>query len=323
MAIAAIWWWSTRRSGQAPGNSELRESSVVPLQSLTPAAGDRPDAHDHPEPRERAEARQDRTISPLEPLSIRTGDFERLPILDLSMTAKREPEHERIEDVDYIESSMSAMSADSHLSIDVEIDIGGEDELAAPESQAPGPTPLISPAPRSVPAATGQAPLNLTTGTESGDRLAALEPPAANVSEQQKIVSLRVCAVGDERWSGRDLMSALEGHGLAYGRYQVYHRKHADGQSIFYVASLIEPGTFDAAQMPDEEFRGVSMFAVLPGPLEPLQAVDALLATARELARELSGTVQDAKGMPFSPQRIAALREDVARFRPAARGPAA
>ena len=139
MAIAAIWWWSTRRSGQAPGNAELRESSVVPLQSLTPAAGDRPDAHDHSEPRERAEARQDRTISPLEPLSIRTADFERLPILDLSMTAKREPEHERIEDVDYIESSMSAMSADSHRSIDVEIDIGGEDEPAAPESQAPGP----------------------------------------------------------------------------------------------------------------------------------------------------------------------------------------
>ena len=93
-----------------------------------------------------------------------------------------------------------------------------------------------------MPAATGQAPLNLTTGTESGDRLAALEPPAANVSEQQKIVTLRVCAVGDERWSGRDSMSALEGHGLAYGRYQVYHRKHADGQSIFCVASLVEPG---------------------------------------------------------------------------------
>jgi cell division protein ZipA len=323
MAIAAIWWWSTRRSGQAPGNSELRESSVVPLQSLTPAADDRPHAHDHPEPRERGGARQDRSISPLEPLSIRTGDFERMPILDLSMTANREPEHERIEDVDSIESSMSAMSADSHPSIDVEIHMGGDDEPAAWESREPVPTPLISPAPRSVPAATGQAPLNLTSGAETGDRLAAVEPAAANVSEQQKIVTLRVCAVGDERWSGRDLMSALEGHGLAYGRYQVYHRKHADGQSIFYVASLIEPGTFDVAQMPDDEFRGVSMFAVLPGPLEPLQAVDALLATARELARELSGTVQDAKGMPFSPQRIVALREDVARFRPAARGPAA
>ena len=38
------------------------------------------------------------------------------------------------------------------------------------------------------------------------------------------------------------------------------------------------------------------------------------MAGARDLARELSGTVQDAKGMPFSPQRAAALREDVARF---------
>jgi cell division protein ZipA len=151
-----------------------------------------------------------------------------------------------------------------------------------------------------------------------------VEPTSANVSEQQKIVTLRVCAVGEERWSGRDLMSVLEGHGLAYGRYQVYHRKHADGRSIFYVASLVEPGTFDATRMADEEFRGVSMFAVLPGPLEPLQAIDALLATARELARELSGTIQDAKGMPFSPQRIATLREDVVRFQQAsARGPAA
>ncbi len=109
-------------------------------------------------------------------------------------------------------------------------------------------------------------------------------------------------------------MAALEVHGLAHGRYQVYHRNHSDGRSIFCVASLIEPGTFDLARMPDEEFRGVTFFAVLPGPLEPLQTVDALLATARELARELSGTMQDAKGVPFSPQRVAALREDVARF---------
>jgi cell division protein ZipA len=66
--------------------------------------------------------------------------------------------------------------------------------------------------------------------------------------------------------------------------------------------------------MAEEEFRGVTLFAVLPGPLEPLRTVDALTAAAQDLARELSGTVQDAKGVPFSPQRVAALREDVARF---------
>ena len=130
-------------------------------------------------------------------------------------------------------------------------------------------------------------------------------------------MTVRVCAVGDARWSGADLMSALEALGLAYGRYQVYHRNHTDGRSIFCVASLVEPGTFDLSTMTDEEFRGVSLFAILPGPLEPVQTVDALLATARELARALTGTMQDAKGIPFSPLRTEALLQDVARFQAA------
>jgi FtsZ-interacting cell division protein ZipA len=53
---------------------------------------------------------------------------------------------------------------------------------------------------------------------------------------------------------------------------------------------------------------------VLPGPLEPVQTVETLLATARDLARALSGTMQDARGIPFSPQRAEALLQDVARF---------
>ena len=104
-------------------------------------------------------------------------------------------------------------------------------------------------------------------------------------------------------------MAALEVHGLAYGRYQVYHRKHSDGRSIFCVASLIEPGTFDMARMPDEEFRGVTLFAVLPGPLEPVQTVDALLATARELARELVRNDAGREGHAV----LAAARRGVAR----------
>ncbi|GAC1302159.1 MAG: hypothetical protein NVS9B2_06840 [Steroidobacteraceae bacterium] len=133
----------------------------------------------------------------------------------------------------------------------------------------------------------------------------------------QRIVTIRVCAAGEMRWSGVELLAAFELHGLAYGRYQVFHRKHADGRSLFCVASLIEPGTFDMAKMAGQEFRGVTMFAVLPGPLAPLELMDELVGTARGLAEELSGMVQDAKGMPMSPQRAAALREDIARFQAA------
>jgi FtsZ-interacting cell division protein ZipA len=159
----------------------------------------------------------------------------------------------------------------------------------------------------------------MMTPLEPQTIMAAAEPAAAAASARagenlQRIVTIRVCTVGEARWSGNQLMAALELHGLAFGRYQVFHRKHVDGRSLFCAASLIEPGTFDILEMPDQEFRGVTLFAVLPGPSEPLETIDELVGTARGLAEELSGMVQDSNGMPMSPQRAAALREDIARF---------
>jgi cell division protein ZipA len=150
--------------------------------------------------------------------------------------------------------------------------------------------------------------------TDDSGRFTQVAEPARNASEMQKIVALRVCAPDDARWPGKRLMTALELQGLAYGRYNVYHRKHVDGRTMFCVASLVEPGTFDLTRMPEEEYRGVTLFAVLPGPAEPLQTLDALIRTARSLGESLAGEVQDADGVPLSAQRAAALRDEVARF---------
>jgi cell division protein ZipA len=173
------------------------------------------------------------------------------------------------------------------------------------------------PAPSAVPPPAALWPTSTAAPVvESADRFAGAAPSTANSTELQRIVTIRICALGETRWSGAELMAALELHGLAFGRYQVFHRKHVDGRSLFCVASLIEPGIFDIAGMADQEFRGVTAFAVLPGPAAPLETIDEMFATARGLAEALSGMVQvqDAKGLPFSPQRAAALREDVARF---------
>jgi len=101
-------------------------------------------------------------------------------------------------------------------------------------------------------------------------------------------------------------MAALEEHGLAHGRYQVFHRRHSDGRTVFCAASLIEPGTFDIARMPEEEFRGLTLFAVLPGPVEPVQTLELMIATAAGLAQCLHGVVQDSKGVTLSQQRAEA-----------------
>jgi cell division protein ZipA len=314
--LAGIWWWGRRRSSQAPGDAQLREITPPlearkppePRQTFEPRDSfeprDVPEYRDAPDSREASKTREasepretsagreahdedagpemgitasshDREwgVPPFEPLSIRTQDFEHVPVLDGPMMVHPDP------------------------------------------LTSTAPAPPAAPSTRSTAAAKvspGRVPTLLPESTER-----STGPHAVNASEQQKIVTLRVCAAGEARWPGATLLSALELHGLAYGRHQVFHRRHVDGRSLFCVASLIEPGTFDVARMSSEEFRGVTLFAVLPGPVEPLLTIDELLAAARGLAQELSGMVQDHKGIPLSPQRAAALRDDVARFQAA------
>jgi FtsZ-interacting cell division protein ZipA len=188
--------------------------------------------------------------------------------------------------------------------------ISNTSPIATPP-QAPPPIPRIVNVPPRRPAS--PAPVQPAPSTENSDRI-AMAPPAPNVSEKQKIVSIRVCAPGEQRWAGSALLAALEANGLAFGRYQVFHRRHTDGRSLFCVASLKEPGSFDVTQMPAQEFKGITLFAVLPGPIEALLTIDELLNAARDLAATLTGMLQDSKGVPLSPQRQAALRDDVARF---------
>ena len=269
--LAAIWWWTERRSRQAPGNPQLRESTP-PLEARYPHPPDR-DLRPHP-------PAGDWGVSPFEPLSIRTAEFDPVPALDGPLHAHADPE------------------ADPDPEAEADPDPDPEAEPGQEAHDAGAKTDLELPGP---------------PGAAEYRRSAAAVPTASS-ADLKKIVTIRVCCVGQARWSGAQLASALESQGLALGRYQVFHRNHPDGRSLFCVASLIEPGTFDAARMPLQEFRGVTLFAVLPGPLAPLATMDQLMGTARGLAEELTGMVQDGKGTPMSPQRAAGLREEVARF---------
>ncbi|HEX3603579.1 MAG TPA: cell division protein ZipA C-terminal FtsZ-binding domain-containing protein [Steroidobacteraceae bacterium] len=308
--LAGIWWWGRRRSSQAPGDAQLREimPPLDPRKPLEPRRAFEPrdtfEPREAPESRDESEAPEapsadeadsemvmtastgDREwgVPPFEPLSIRMQDFDHVPVLDGPMMVNPDPV------IAPIPAAAAAYAP-----------------AAARASAAPAAQTVSQITPGRVP----------TLLPESADRGTGAAAQAPNASEQQKIVTLRVCAPGEIRWPGATLLSALELHGLAYGRHQVFHRRHVDGRSLFCVASLIEPGTFDVARMSSEEFRGVTMFAVLPGPVEPLLTIDELLGAARGLAQELSGMVQDHKGMPLSPQRAAALRDDVARFQAA------
>ncbi|MDB6085582.1 MAG: hypothetical protein JWN43_3463 [Gammaproteobacteria bacterium] len=304
LLLAGIWWWGARRSRQAPGNAALRESTPATAASVR-AAGSVPDESD-PEDSRGHPASRDWGVPPFEPLSIRTADFEPEQIVDLPMTAHAEAVKESF-DLGVFEHEVEAhelarMQADEAQSAPWPTAIPG----AAASSPGPGASGTgTAPRPHAVPPSAAPGP---ATSTDTSAQV-------PNLSEAQRIVTVRVCADGEMRWAGVDLMAALENHGLAHGRYQVFHRKHSDGRTLFCAASLIEPGTFNLANMPHEEYRGLTLFAVLPGPADPLQTFDALIETAVHLAQALDGVVQDSKGIPLSEQRVEALRDEVARFR--------
>jgi cell division protein ZipA len=113
-----------------------------------------------------------------------------------------------------------------------------------------------------------------------------------------------------------ELILALREAGLRHGQLGIFHC-HADDdeESIRYsVASLIEPGSFDLSKLKDSEYKGVSMFAILPAPEDGLQLFDDMISKAREIAKAVDGTLADEQGGTFSLQRERYMREDLIEY---------
>jgi cell division protein ZipA len=129
--------------------------------------------------------------------------------------------------------------------------------------------------------------------------------------ELRRVVALRLVAPPPERLAGRALRLALAAEGFVIGKFSIFHKSDDNGRAVLSAASLSKPGTFDVATMDTQRYGGLSLFAVLPGPKTPTQTFDELLATARNLNERLHGALQDERGGPLTPTRIASLRETV------------
>jgi cell division protein ZipA len=195
-----------------------------------------------------------------------------------------------------------------------------DDAVGTPESAAP--ITFDAPAERGVRAG---APVRreprLEPPAQSAPTESAGDRPGAGNEEQptppaHQIIALRLVAPPTDAFEGADLRAAIEAEGLVFGRYQIFHRLDAAGRTVFSLASLKEPGTFDIATMGRASCRGVVLFLVLPGPLAGGEAFDALLAAARAIAGRLGGLLQDERGVALGPVRIGQLRAAATAFEP-------
>jgi len=164
-----------------------------------------------------------------------------------------------------------------------------------------GPEPLIGTADEP----TGMQP-------QAGDIILPAAEPMTPIVEwppedQRQIISVRVVGISADRLSGRPLRQALAACGFVHGRFGIFHQPGTDGRALVSAANLSKPGSFDTSSMDFQRFRGLGLFAVLPGPLPPAAALDHLLDTAGDLAERLQARLQDEHGMPLDEQRLEAM----------------
>lgn len=140
------------------------------------------------------------------------------------------------------------------------------------------------------------------------------EPTASDAP--QKIVTVRIVAREKKSFPGDELILSMRGIGLRHGKFGIFHRYDGSDESrtIFSAASLIEPGSFNLQNIQGQEIPGISLFLVLPGPIDSVQAFDLMLAAARSLTQSLSGELMDESGSTLSIQRERYLREEVIQF---------
>ena len=150
-------------------------------------------------------------------------------------------------------------------------------------------------------------------GEDEPDDEPVIEAAAA---PQQKIVTLRIIARNNGSFAGDDLVLSLRGIGMRHGKFGIFHRHEGNDEDkvIFSAASLLEPGSFDLTNIKDQEIPGISLFMVIPGPVDGAEGFDLMMAAARTLAQGLDAELLDESGSTLSIQRERYMREEIIQF---------
>lgn len=142
------------------------------------------------------------------------------------------------------------------------------------------------------------------------------ESGPAQQTGEQKIVTVRIIAQDKTPFPGDQLVLSLRGIGMRHGKFGIFHRYDGNDEEaiVFSAASLVEPGSFELENLREQTIPGISLFMVLPGPLDGAEAFDQMMAAARTLNQSLGAELLDESGSSLSIQRERYLREEIIQY---------
>lgn len=116
---------------------------------------------------------------------------------------------------------------------------------------------------------------------------------------------------------GDRLLEAVLACNMRFGSRNIFHRyeqANGDGEEVFSLANVMEPGTFDIHNMDKLETKGICLFLTLPGPLDPIQSFDLLVDSLKILVEKLLCDVKDEHHSALTQQTLEHHRQRIVEY---------
>jgi cell division protein ZipA len=130
------------------------------------------------------------------------------------------------------------------------------------------------------------------------------------------MLALTVVASG-RQLRGSQVLKAVTASGLSYGKMGIFHYTsptRPTPRPLFSLANVVEPGTFNLAQMEELATPGLILFANVSRPEDAMSTFNTMLEKARQLAAALDASVCDGRRSTLSKLGIEHIYGEIGEF---------
>ncbi|WP_416885216.1 cell division protein ZipA C-terminal FtsZ-binding domain-containing protein [Marinospirillum sp.] len=131
----------------------------------------------------------------------------------------------------------------------------------------------------------------------------------------EEFITLNVTAQPGQLFSGALLLKVAQTIGLELSANGFYHYIEPQGTGLGYsLMNMYSPGRFDPSQLDQVATSGLVLVMPLPGPKDPKQVFERMLATAQIFEHNLQAELQDEQRSNLTQQTIEHYRQRIQDF---------
>ena len=136
---------------------------------------------------------------------------------------------------------------------------------------------------------------------QSYDRQEAVaEGDVEQENADEDVIVLYILARPPEQLAGDKINSAAQASGLEFGKMNIFHRLDEAGKSVFSLANMVEPGSFDADAMHEIQTPGIIFFMQVSAVENSSSVFDDMLECAYHISEMLDAQLCNRKRQPLT-----------------------